>query len=102
MYACEDERLSTEMRNHNFSSRPIVIGCNTVEGVNTYKLLVVLISDDLWWVHHFEYISKKGSKHLYSLRIIKREGVASDSIWRVYLTTIRPILEYGRVKRGLQ
>ena len=52
MYACEDERLSTEMHNHNFSSRSIVISCNTVEGVNTYKLLVVLISDDLWWVHH--------------------------------------------------
>ena len=101
MYACEDERLSTEMHNHNFSSRSIVISCNTVEGVNTYKLLVVLISDDLWWVHHFEYFSKKASKYLYSLRIIKRVGVASDLILRVYLTTTRPISEYGRVKRGI-
>ena len=83
MYACEDERLSTEMHNHNFSSRSIVICCNKVEGVNTYKLLVVLR-----WVHHFEYISKNASKHLYSLRIIKRVGVASDSILRVFLTTI--------------
>ena len=87
MYVCEGERLSTEMHNHNFSSRSIVIGCNTV--VNTSKLLVVLIGDDLRWVHHFEYISTKASKHLYSLRIIKRVGVASDSILRVYLTTIR-------------
>ena len=88
MYACKDERLSTEMHNHNFSSRSIVICCNKVEGVNTYKLLVVLASDDLRWVHHSEYTSKKASKHLYSLRIIKRVGVASDSILRVYLTNI--------------
>ena len=38
-------------------------------------------------LHHFEYISKKASKHLYSLRIIKRVGVASDLILRVYLTS---------------
>ena len=95
MYVCEGERLSTEMHNHNFSSRSIVIGCNMVERVNTSKLLVVLIGDDRRWVHHVEYISKKASKHLYSLRILKRVGVASDSILRVYLTTTRPILEYG-------
>ena len=95
MYVCEGARLSIEMRNHNFSSRLIVIGCNTVEWVNTYKRLVVIISNDLRWVHHIEYISKKASKHLYSLRILKIVGVASDSSLRVYLTTIRPILEYG-------
>ena len=83
------------MHNHNFSSRSIVIGCNTVEWVNTYKRLVVIISDDLRWVHHNEYISKKASKHLYSLRILERVGVASDSILRVCLTIFRPILEYG-------
>ena len=95
MYVCEGARLSTEMHNHNFSSRSIVIGCNTVEWVNTYKRLVVIISDDLRWVHHNEYISKKASKHLYSLRILERVGVASDSILRVCLTIFRPILEYG-------
>ena len=66
-----------------------------MEWVNTYKRLVVIISDDLRWVHHNEYISKKASKHLYSLRILERVGVANDSILRVCLTIFRPILEYG-------
>ena len=66
-----------------------------VERVNTYKLLGVIISDDLRWVYHIEYISKKASKRLYSLKILKRVGVASDSILMMYLTIIRPILEYG-------
>lgn len=66
-----------------------------MERVNTYKLLGVIISDDLKWTHHIEYISKKASKHLYSLKILRRVGVASDSILKVYLTTIRPILKYA-------
>ena len=53
------------------------------------------LSDDLRRVHHIECISKKASKRLYSVRFLKREGVTGDSILTVYLTTIRPILEYG-------
>ena len=44
---------------------------------------------------HIDYISKKASKRLYSLRILKKVGVNRDGILKVYLTTIRPILEYG-------
>ena len=35
------------------------------------------------------------SKRLYSLRILKKTGVNRERILKVYLTTIRPILEYG-------
>ena len=72
------------MHNFNFSLRPIVIGNNTVEWVNTYKLLGVIISDDLKWTHHIEYASKKPSKRLNSLRILRRVGVDSDSILKAY------------------
>ena len=89
------EMIIKFMHNFNFSLRPIVIGNNIVERVNTYKLLGVIISDDLKWTHHIEYISKKASKRLYSLKILRRVGVASDSILKVYLTTIRPILKYA-------
>ena len=58
--------------------------------VNTYKLLGVIISDDLSLGG-----SKKAFKRLYSFRILKRVTVASDSILRMYNLTIRPILEYG-------
>ena len=82
------EMLIKFMHNFNFSLRPIVIGNNIVERVNTYKLLSVIISDGLKWTHHIEYISKKASKRLYSLKILRRVGVASDLILKVYLTTI--------------
>jgi len=66
------EMLVNSMHNHNFALTSIVIGCNTVERVNTYKLLGAIISDDLRWIHHIECISKKtsASKRLYSVRIL--------------------------------
>ena len=56
------------MQNGNFTTRPIVLSNNTVECVTTYKLLVI-ISNDLKWNEHIDYISKKASKRLYALRI---------------------------------
>lgn len=41
------EMLVNSMHNRNFSLTSIFIGCNTVERVNTYKLLGAIICDDL-------------------------------------------------------
>ena len=64
------EMLINFMQNDNFTTRPIVLGNNTVECVTTYKLLGIIISNDLKWNEHIDYISKKASKRLYSLRIL--------------------------------
>ena len=66
------EMLINFMQNDNFTTRPIVLGNNTVERVTTYKLLDIIISNDLKWSEHIDYISKKASKCLYSLRILKK------------------------------
>ena len=65
---------------------------------NNYKFLGIIISNDLKWNEHIDYISKKASKRLYFLRnyILEKVGVNREGILKVYyLTTIRPILEYG-------
>ena len=84
-------------QNDNFTTRPIVLGNNTVEYVTTYKLLRIIIRNDLKWNEHIDYISKKASKRLYSPKILKKVGVSREGILKVYLTTTRPIkiLEYG-------
>ena len=44
---------------------------------------------------------KKASKRLYSLRIFKKVGVASDSKLWVHLTTIRPCQEnWNQSRKG--
>ena len=89
------EMLINYMQYDNFTTRPIVLGTNTVECVTTYKLLGIIVSNDLKWNEHINYISKKASKRLYSLRILKKVGVNREGILKVYLTTIRRVLEYG-------
>ena len=83
------------MQNNNFAVRPIVLDNNTVERVTTYKLLGIIISNDLKRNEHIHYLSKKASKRLYSLGILKKVVVDREGIVKVYLTTITPILEYG-------
>ena len=89
------EMLINFMQNNNFALRPIVLDNNTVERVTTYKLLGIIISNDLKRNEHIHYLSKKASKHLYSLGILKKVVVTRGGIAKVYLTTITPILEYG-------
>ena len=89
------EMLINFMQNNNFALRPIVLDNNTVERVTTYKLLGIIISNDLKRNEHIHYLSKKASKRLYSLGILKKVVVNRGGIVKVYLTTITPILEYG-------
>ena len=90
---CKDILINF-MHNHNFILNSIVLGNNTIETVNTYKLLGVHISSDLKWNCHVEYITKKANKRLYSIRILKRSGAPQIQLVRVYVSLIRPILEY--------
>ena len=83
------------MHDHNILVNPIVIGNKKIECVANYKLLGVYLNEDLSWNTHMDYIFKKACKRLHSLRILKRAGVASLNILKVYLTIIRPILEYA-------
>ena len=63
--------------------------------VSCYKLLGGYISDNLKWNNHVDYIYKKASKRLHSLRVLYRAGIGKTSILKVYLTIVRPILEYA-------
>ena len=91
---CKD-MLINFMHNHNFILNFIVLGKNTIETVNTYKLLGVQISSDLKRNCHVEYITKKSNKRLYSIRILKRSGAPQIQLVKVYVSLIRPILEYA-------
>ena len=83
------------MKNSFTAMRPISIGNQNVERVRTYKLLGVIISDDLKWNTHVEYVINKAAKRLYALRLLKRAGVMPEDILKVYTCNIRSVLEYA-------
>ena len=57
--------------------------------------LGVILSSDLKWNPHIEYIVKKANKKLYPLRVLRRAGVDQKNLLKVYLCSVRPVLEYA-------
>ena len=58
-------------------------------------LLGVIISDDLKWNAHVEYVIAKAAKTLYTLRLLKRAGVMPEDMLNAYTYNIRSVLEYA-------
>ena len=83
------------MTNSVTSLRPICVVYKEVERVGTYKLLGVIISDDLKWNARVEYAIAKAAKRLFALRLLKRAGVTPKDILKVYLCNVRSVLEYA-------
>jgi hypothetical protein len=74
---------------------PITIDGHDIVVVPHAKLLGVMISKDLKWIEHVDYICKKASKRLYALRLLKRASFPAGKLVRVYTTCVRPILEFS-------
>ena len=51
--------------------------------------LGVVISSDLKWNSHINYVYKKEAKRLYGLRLLKRNTLPADVLLSVYCTYIR-------------
>ena len=77
------------------SVEPLIADNQTLEVVNTIKLLGVYLTSDLKWTTHVRHISSKANKRLYALRILKRNGVQPSYLKTVYCSFIRPVLEYA-------
>ena len=73
----------------------ITIRGQEVDVVSEAKLLGVVLSDDLKWNRHIDYICKKAVKGLYALRLLKRNALPSHILISTYCTHIRPIVEYA-------
>ena len=66
----------------------------SVEQVKSAKLLGLILSSDLKWNEHVAYIVKISSRRLYMLRLLKRAKADTKTLIAVYISCIRPILEY--------
>ncbi len=73
----------------------IYINDTLIERVQENKVLGVTISSDQTWTVHVDKITKKAGKGVYMLYQLKRAGVAQGDLLKVYLSVIRPVLEYA-------
>ena len=72
------------MGNPNTIMRPLYIANQIVERISSYKLLGVIIKENLKWNCHVDYITAKASKKLYALRLFKRAGVQEQGMLKVF------------------
>ena len=77
------------------SFAPITIRGQEVDVVSEAKILGVVLSDDLKWNCHIDYICKKAAKRLYGLRLLKRNALPSHILISIYCTHILSIVQYA-------
>ena len=85
----------TPDENFRNSIPSIVIEGNIVETVEYAKLLGVTLSNDLTWNRHVDCIVKKAAKRVYMLYQLKRAGISQFDLVTVYISVVRPVLEYA-------
>ena len=75
---------------------PIVMDQKQINEVSSHKHLGVFLSNDCTWHEHMEYIKSKAWKRINVMRKLKFI-LDRRSLQTIYLTFIRPLLEYANV-----
>ena len=70
-------------------------GSEHLEVVRHTKLLGIVVSDDLKWNQHVEYMCKRANSKIWLLRRMKIMGIEPEVVADYYLKEIRSILEFG-------
>ena len=72
-----------------------IAGAGNLEVVRHTKLLGIVVSDDLKWSLHVEFMCKKASAKIWLLRRMKILNIEVEILVDFYLKEIRSILEFG-------
>lgn len=73
----------------------LMVGGETIERVDTFKLLGVFFNSRLTWDDHVTYILGRVSKRFYIIFQLARIGVPPCDIILIYIALIRSVLEYA-------
>ena len=73
----------------------VTIGEQVPERVEHAKMLGVTISNNLTWSKHVDNIVSKAGKRVYMLYQLKRAGISQNDLVKIYVSIIRPVLEYA-------
>jgi hypothetical protein len=77
------------------SFSPLKINKESIERVNSFKLLGVIFSSDLSWEQHVSYMLNKMSKRYYLNFELSRIGIHHHEIILIDCAIIRSVLEYA-------
>jgi len=81
---------------HKPDSPPLFMKNQQITEVPEHKLLGVILSNDCSWSAHIKYVTEKAWKRINVIRSLKFT-LNRRSLETIYLSFIRPLLEYGDV-----
>jgi hypothetical protein len=84
-------------RNPTIPAFPLLLNDTPVERVECFKYLGLLLSSDLSWTMHTDSVCKKAKKILGLLYRRYYSYVDGDALRQMYISLVRPHLEYGCV-----
>ena len=73
----------------------VVIKGETVEKVETYRYLGIVIDNKLSWKYNLTYIIKKTHSHLYCLTKLRSFNVSTELLKMFYTSTVSSVLTSG-------
>ena len=89
---CKELRVSFLKETPQLPS--LTIDGHVVEMVQWYKVLGLIIQNNLKWDEQIRSIITKASKRLYGLRVLCHGGISPADLTNIYFALIRSILEY--------
>ena len=73
----------------------ITFNTGAIDRVTSFKLLGLIISDNLSWENHANAVCAKAGTHLHFLKLLKRSLVTFDNLIYTLLQFIRPVIVYA-------
>ena len=89
------KELIVQFSEDKLSFAPLVIEGTPVKVVDSVKILGLTIQNDMKWHKHIHNIITKAGKTLYMLCLLKRAKAHQNTMKLLFITIIRPVLEYA-------
>ncbi|TWW75426.1 hypothetical protein D4764_13G0000880 [Takifugu flavidus] len=80
--------------------RPVQIGTEEVEGVQTYKYLGLWLDNRLDWTSNTRQLYKKTQSRMYFLRRLRSFNICRKLLWMFYQSVVASVLSYAVVCWG--
>jgi len=87
--------ISFSQKYHPRDLPAVALEGKDLERVTSAKILGVIISSDLSWDYHVDYVCSKANQRLYFMCLLRRAGATSKDMVKFYKSTIRSAIEYA-------
>ena len=68
---------------------------NAILAIRSNLCLLLYFFKLHYWNEHVDFIVKKATKRLYSLKVLRKAGVQQPDLVRIYCSLFQSVLEYG-------